>query len=86
GEFAIIEGRVRAVHETNRAVFLNFGDDWKTDFSVILTPQLAAILEREAQSYGGFENLKVQVRGYLDIYYGPSLKVEHEGQVEFFSQ
>jgi endonuclease YncB( thermonuclease family) len=80
--FQIIAGRVAAVHEAKSATYINFGEDWRSDFSLRI-----ASADRRAFRDAGIDltalaGKLVRVRGWLSAYNGPSLKVDHPEQLE----
>ena len=78
GQLRLVRGRVVAVGRAGGNVYLNFGDDWREDFTISL-PQ-----KREAELLEGTaENLLqkiVEVRGWLRSENGPlvELSVPHQ--------
>ncbi|WP_420391888.1 thermonuclease family protein [Acuticoccus sp.] len=79
GEGVVVSGTVRSVGGTRRTLYLNFGEDWATDFTVLVRrdgtgdwPADLATLEGE----------QVRVRGVLDAWKGGMIEVEHPAQVE----
>lgn len=84
GQFAIVEGRV--VHATmrGRRVYLNFGEDWRRDFTVLSHPppkrgsdDRAGNLTLEA-----YQGKRVRVRGWLARRNGPMIETRDLGDVE----
>ena len=79
--FQIVEGQVRAVGLSRDRAFLNFGPDYKTDFTV-------AIAKRDYKNFGrGFDPKRydgqmVRVRGWVEAINGPSIDVTHPEQIE----
>ena len=66
GSFRIVQGEVLRVAPTERYVYLNFGTDWRRDFTVRL--RRAELDERFARSATAIERLAgrlVEVRGYV---------------------
>lgn len=73
GTFQIVRGRVASFSKTKSAGYLNFGTDWRTDFTVripkrIITaqPQLAAL-----------EGRMIEVRGWIERRNGPMITITH---------
>lgn len=82
GTFQLVEGTIAAAQRVKDRVYLNFGADWRSDFTVVIAaralPQFAA---------AGFEPLdgrgtRVRVRGWLDRYNGPMIEASHPEQIE----
>lgn len=74
GEFMIVEGRVLDVYESRENTYLNFGADWKTDFTVRI--------ENKNKAFGGFDataykGKTIRVRGFVSYYNGPSMTLKH---------
>ncbi|NCC21652.1 MAG: thermonuclease family protein [Alphaproteobacteria bacterium] len=81
--FQIVEGTVRSVAIVRNRIFLNFGADWKTDFTVAIEAG-----DRRAFSRSGLDPLqwngrRLRIRGWLEEWNGPCIKADHPGQFEF---
>lgn len=80
GRFVRAMGVVHKVTGTDRGIFLNFGDDYDTDTTVLVP-------KRSAQSLGGLRQLKqltgksVVARGALDWWNGPFLTIDRPGML-----
>lgn len=80
--FQIVEGVVLGVGQTSRWTFLNFGSDRRRDFTV-------AIAARDAKAFAGSDvplealaGRRVRVRGWIERWNGPVIKVTHPEQIE----
>jgi endonuclease YncB( thermonuclease family) len=83
GSFRIVRGEVVRVAPTERYVYLNFGSDWRSDFTVRL--RRTELDERFARSDIAIERLAgrlVEVRGYVLEAGGPLIEVSHPEQIE----
>lgn len=81
--FQIVEGRVRKVFlGKNGAVHFDFGDNYKTDFSVYIGPTDVAAWSGGQDALRAFEGQNVRVRGLVDSFNGPSIRVDHAAQIE----
>ncbi|MDO8288074.1 MAG: thermonuclease family protein [Parvibaculum sp.] len=91
GTFVLAEGVVRdAVYRGGR-LYLNFGADWKTDFTVTVAPADVKLFTDMRFSAKPGERLKVigervRVRGFLTRYNGPELILTCPEQLEFLGQ
>jgi micrococcal nuclease len=79
-KFAIIEGEVSLVKKTPNIIYINFGEDWKTDFTV-------GIRKENYKQFPGLDILslkgkKIRVRGWVEEYNGPFIEVYNVRQVE----
>jgi micrococcal nuclease len=79
--FQIIQGRVVRVAPTERYIYLNFGADWRTDFTV----RVARSSEQSFRAAGiDLEQLAgcdVEVRGYVLQAGGPLIELSHPEQI-----
>lgn len=75
--YQIIEGEVLAVAEVKKNIYLNFGADWKTDFTAVIP--LAARKNFTAAKIKPLDltSKKVRVRGWVESRYGPSIALTH---------
>jgi len=86
GRFAVVAGRIVDAATVNGRTYLNFGENWRRDFTVILDkPAL-----RRFQS-AGFEpeslvDAEVRVRGVLEEWNGPLIRLQRPGQMEVLSR
>jgi micrococcal nuclease len=77
-----VNGKVRDVHAGPKAFHLNFGEDYRTDFTaVIFRKDLARLLEEGLQPVRTYEGRRVEVTGILKEYNGPEIIVESADQV-----
>jgi endonuclease YncB( thermonuclease family) len=79
--FQLVEGRVLQAASVKDRVYLNFGPDYRTDFTI-------AIARRNLRLFGrGFdaqalEGRSVRVRGWLKSINGPMIEATHPEQLE----
>ena len=86
GEFCLLEGTVRRAAAARARVYLNFGDDYRTDFTASAASRLARRW-RETESGAGLdlaalEGRRLRVRGVVAAINGPSIDLTHARQVE----
>ena len=86
GEFVIVRGIVREVRRTRRGISINFGDDWKNDFTAYFSPLVSKTFENSVNLNSNLTGQQVQLRGFLDLYYGPSMRIDHLTQMEMLSE
>lgn len=79
--FQLVQGKVHKFAKISDYMFLNFGADYKTDFTVVIDrrdwPSFAAIIDLQA-----FAGKTVRVRGWLEQWNGPMLRITHPEQIE----
>ena len=80
--FQLVEGRVRKVTVLSRRTYLNFGDDWRRDFTVSIARKDRALFEADGIDPAKLEGRRVRVRGWLRWINGPAIEMTHPGQLE----
>ncbi len=82
--FTIVEGTVKAAKRARKHVFLDFGEDWQTDFSVrIATKDLKRFGKKQAPLR--LEGKRVRVRGWVFYKNGPSMQITHPEAIEILA-
>lgn len=89
-EFVLVEGRVRAVGQGGGRHFINFGDDWRLDFTVVVPQPVLTDWPKDlhhpqflqGRVLSSLVGQQVRVRGWLTSYRGPEIIVEDLSQIE----
>ncbi|MEM7618594.1 MAG: thermonuclease family protein [Pseudomonadota bacterium] len=76
GEFVVVEGTVQKVANIKNNAYLNFGKDWKTDFTVMLTSDNRRELSKNGLNAQMLAHKPVRIRGWLREYNGPLIELE----------
>jgi endonuclease YncB( thermonuclease family) len=84
GSFQLVEGRVVDSAIVRRRGYINFGEDWKSDFTIAIKPR-----DRKQFGEGGADILSykgriVRVRGWIKSYNGAMIEATHPEQIEVF--
>jgi endonuclease YncB( thermonuclease family) len=84
GRFAIVEGRVFRVGKSKGRVYLNFGEDWRKDFTVRIPRghYRSAVSRPEYQQALPKKGERIRVRGWIEQRGGPLIEILHFGQIE----
>ena len=82
GSFQLVEGRVRAAAVVRGRGYLNFGDDWREDFTVSIAPRDRRRFEAAGIAVEDYEGRLVRVRGWVDSFNGPMIEATHPEQIE----
>jgi endonuclease YncB( thermonuclease family) len=80
--FEIVEGVVLDAAAANGRVYLNFGADWRTDFTVSIAGQSLALFAQAGLDPLALERRRIRVRGWIERYNGPTIEATHPEQVE----
>ncbi len=82
GSFQLVEGRVLEAAVVRGRAYLNFGDDWREDFTITLAPEVRRRFEAEGIDPRHYQATRVRVRGWLKSFNGPMIEVTHPEQIE----
>jgi endonuclease YncB( thermonuclease family) len=80
--FQLIEGSVRKVAVTRGRVYVNFGDDWRNDFTAGASHQSPAFDKAALAQLQNLEGKRVRVRGWIERRNGPYVELFHPLQIE----
>lgn len=81
--FQIVEGKILKVASRNNVIYLNFGQNWRNDFTISIPSEVRKNFSREGHSPLQWTKKTVRVRGWLDEYNGPHIEVDHPERIEF---
>lgn len=82
GGFEIVEGRVLDAARVRGRIYLNFGPDWRTDFTVMIPRAAWKLFEEAGIDPLAYEGREIRVRGWLREWNGPMIEVDHPEQIE----
>jgi endonuclease YncB( thermonuclease family) len=82
GTFQIVEGRVVDVSEIRGTTYLNFGDDWRQDFTAILRQPVRRAMLSVSLKAEDLKGERVRVRGWIERRGGPMIDVLHAALIE----
>ena len=80
--FQLVEGEVRNVAVVRGRAYLNFGSDWRTDFTVAIEPADLRRFRDAGVDPRGMEGRRVRVRGWIKSMNGPMIQATHPEQIE----
>ena len=84
--FQLVEGKVQNVAVVRGRAYLNFGADWRTDFTVAIAPADMRAFREAGLDPRALEGRRVRVRGWLKSMNGPMILATHPEQIEILSQ
>ena len=82
GTFQLIEGTVLKATIVRGRAYLNFGANWRTDFTITMSPKNLRRHWRDQTPVARYERRRVRVRGWLKSYNGPMIEATHPEQIE----
>ncbi|MCH9853888.1 MAG: hypothetical protein K0U45_10360 [Alphaproteobacteria bacterium] len=82
GEYRIVRD-VIVNHETRKnVVYLNFGDEWQTDFTVRAIDTRFLLIQNKLGWPDDLRGFTIECRGTIHEFYGPAIDLNHYGQCE----
>lgn len=85
GRIAIVEGVITKASGAKNNLFLNFGNDSKKDFTVMISPALRKIFARKGIDVLALAGKHVRVRGWIRHWNGPFMELETAERLEILS-
>jgi micrococcal nuclease len=80
--YQLVEGTIVAVAKVRGNIYLNFGEDWREDFTIMIPKVFAKAVKAQGLKYKELEGKKVRVRGWFRLYGGPLIDVTDVRQIE----
>lgn len=80
--FFLVRGTVRDVARVRGTTYLNFGPDWRSDFTVMVDARARRLFEDAGVDLMGLKNREVLVRGWLRSRNGPMIEASHPEQLQ----
>jgi hypothetical protein len=85
GTFQIVEGTIASAVERRDRIFLNFGVDYRTDFTVTVSPRDARRMAKGGTDPLAWKAKRVRVRGWISLLNGPEIELTHPEQIEILN-
>lgn len=82
GTFQLVEGQIKSAAVVRSRGFLNFGADWKKDFTAVIDPFAQALFRRAKIDIAELEGKRLRVRGWVSFYHRPEIEITHPKQIE----
>ncbi len=82
GTFQIVEGTIVGAVERRDRIFLNFGPDYRSDFTVTISPRDARRIAKDGTDPLAWKAKRVLVRGWISLLNGPEIELTHPEQIE----
>lgn len=82
GSFQIVKGRIQSAALKQNRIYLNFGSDWKSDFTVSISPEDKRIFSKQNLDPLQWNGKWVRVRGWMESNNGPFIEINHPQAIE----
>jgi micrococcal nuclease len=80
--FEIVEGKVFTAEVKNGRAYLDFGSDWRSDFTVTVAPEDMRNFRSAGVDPRDYAGKTIRVRGIVQQFHGPEIEVANPQQVE----
>jgi len=82
----IVEGIVLSAADVRGRIYLNFGVDYKTDFTITIAKKNVKKFTKANIDLLALEGARVRVRGWIELINGPSIWVDHPERLEILDR
>ena len=82
GNFEIVEGTVTTATIYKGRAYINFGADYRTDFTVTVAPEDLKSFRTAHVDVKNLAGKRVRVRGWIELYNGPEIEVSTPSAIE----
>ncbi|MCB9982063.1 MAG: thermonuclease family protein [Rhodospirillales bacterium] len=83
--FQIVEGVIQSAAIKKNRIYLNFGGNWRDDFTVSIAPEDRRIFSKAQINPLDWNGAHVRVRGWIEEYNGPYIEINHPQALEVLS-
>jgi endonuclease YncB( thermonuclease family) len=82
GSFQLVEGRVTEAAVIRGRAYLNFGADWRSDFTVTIAPEDMRRFRAARFDPRTLAGARIRVRGWLELFNGPNIQIATPAAIE----
>jgi hypothetical protein len=84
--FQIVEGRVVSAAIIKGRAYLNFGPNWRTDFTFSIAPRERRQFARSGIDLAALTGRRIRGRGWVTLRNGPMIELTHPAQLEILGE
>lgn len=71
GHWGIIEGQIKTIGTAQNKIYMNFGDNWRNDFTIGIESQVRRAFSKKGIDLLSISGKNIRVRGWVENYNGP---------------
>jgi endonuclease YncB( thermonuclease family) len=86
GSFQAVEGMVTTATTYKGRAYINFGPDYRTDFTVTVAPADMKLFRAARFDVKGLAGKRVRVRGWVELYNGPEMQIATPAAIEMLDE
>ena len=83
GLYELVEGRVVSVGHGSYMIFIDFGRDYRRDFTIMVSPPVAKRLAEAGIVIDALKHRRLRVRGTIEESGGPAIRLTDPADIEF---
>ena len=83
GSYQVVEGRILWQGGSRNRIYLNFGENWRRDFTVGIDRQHSRAFEKAGLPLRHLKGRRISVRGWVERRGGPYIQASMASQIEF---
>lgn len=83
--FQIVEGIITSAAHVRGTTYLNFGANYKTDFTIVIDKDAAKQFKDRELDLLTLEGAHVRVRGWIELYNGPNIQLGDADRLEILN-
>jgi len=80
--FQLVEGEVLSAARVRGRTYLNFGEDWQSDFTITISKRSGRTFKSDGIDPLTWQGRRVRIRGWLSWRNGPMVNLTHPEQIE----
>jgi endonuclease YncB( thermonuclease family) len=80
--YQLVEGKVRDAAKVRGRIYLNFGENWREDFTITVQPTNKRVFDEAGMKLTDLKGRRVRVRGWIERRGGPLIEIYHPSQLE----
>ncbi len=84
--FQIVAGRAANVSRTKSGIYLNFGTNWRDDFTIHIPKDVASENRDWETTLDSLKGKNIEVRGWIERRNGPMITLSHPAQIEIIPE
>lgn len=86
GSYQVVEGQINKIGSNKNTLYLNFGQNWRDDFTISIDRQTQRALQKKDLNPRDWSGKTIRVRGWIESYNGPHIKLDHADHIEYLSE
>ena len=80
--YELVEGWVHGIGEGKSRVYINFAEDWRQDFTIVIKRKRLPVLEAAGLDLMSLPGRRIRVRGWMEWWNGPMIEIFHPQEIE----